>query len=325
MSRYLHLARPRGLVTSAPLRGPSLASQKAQRRGLSPRAAAELLRYDWAHPEPGIDQDEFFDDQFERRAHEIQRTPSGENAVSIVPQKRGPWSGNNQLGIEREFAPDDNNRQTILRLDEWGFPDIWTVTLGLNDFTRTAGGFDVTAVLEFGSGGATQYLEMDWLCGSSITLPMNALNLVAQYNLIDGEVAGEVPDDLRLRVTISKMPSRNSNPTRSYLFTDAVSSFIIPPFAKAMHISPLNTGDPFDFYAQRVKAVFTTRGLGLATGSINSYQFAQFVSYIDFINEYVGGPMFLPIPPYARAVDLQTIPAGAASNQTLVAQFLIGL
>lgn len=315
-------------------RPPTKAQQRAlrsvrqhaqQQRGLSPAQIYQLLDKDRTILEPGYNQDEVFDDQFERRAHEIQRTPSGQNAVSIVSQKQGPWSGNNQLGIEREFAPDSNNRQTILRLDEWGFPDIWTVSLGMNEFTRTAGGFDVTAVLEFGVGGAIQTVEIDWLTGASITLPMNSLNLVAQYNLVDGEIPGDVPDDLRLRATISKMPAQNARPTRSYLFQTAVDSFVIPPFAKAMHLSPTNDGDPFDFYSQRVKAVFTTRGLGLATGSINAYQFAQFVSAIDVTNEYVGGPCFVPIPPYARAVDLQTIPAGAASPQRFVAQFLIGL
>jgi hypothetical protein len=276
--------------------------------------------------EPGYNQNEVFDSQFERRAREIQPTPGPEQGVPIIPSKRGPWTGNNQLGIERAFAADANNRQTILKLDEWDFPDVWTIALGLNEFTATTGGFDVTALIEFGVGGVTQSVEIDWLNGSGISLPMNALNLVAQYNLIDQELPGEVPDDLRLRVSISKMPAQNLRPTRSYWVTTPANIFTIPPFAKAVHISPIDAvPNPFAFYNQSVAACFMTR-VDAPRVMVGNYLFSQFCSFIDTVNSKVGAPAFLPIPPYARALHFVTVGGGGVpSDQQCVIQYLIGL
>ena len=165
---------------------------------------------DAARVEPGINQDEVFDDQFERRSHEIQRTPGSDDAISIVPSKRGPWTGNNQLGIERGFAPDANNRQSILKLDEWGFPEVWTLCLGLTydaELYGSGGGitgaFGILAQVEFGTGGVIQIVEVDWCQGVSIPLPMNALNVIASYSAVPTELGlPALPDDLRLRANI---------------------------------------------------------------------------------------------------------------------------
>ena len=43
--------------------------------------------------EPGYNQDEVFDDQFERRAHEKVQTPGAAGGIAIIPAKQGPWSG----------------------------------------------------------------------------------------------------------------------------------------------------------------------------------------------------------------------------------------
>lgn len=277
--------------------------------------------------DPPYGSNEIFGDQFERRAREKNRDGGvpGVPSVAVLDPKNGSWSGNNQLGIEQPFAPDANNRQTILKLDEWGFPDIWTISLGLNAFTPTAGGFDVTALIQYGAGGVTQEVEIDWLNGSGITLPMNALNVIAQYNLINEEVPGEVPSDLRLRVSISRRPAHDLRPTRSFWVTTPANVFAIPPFAKALHISSISAApNPFNFYNQAVVAAFITRTTG-PNVLVNSYLFSQFVTSIDVANSKVGAPKFVPIPPYARAVQFLTVGAGAPSNQQCVLQYLIGI
>lgn len=189
--------------------------------------------------EPGYDQDEIFDDQFERRAHEKQRTPSATQAVSVIPAKAGPWTGNNQLGIERHFAPDDNNLQTILKLAEWGFPCVWTVSLGLTfDSLQLAStnGFSVIAHVEAGSGGAVQNFDVDWVQGTTFSIPTNALNLVAEYD----DVA-DIPDNLRLIATIGMGESDHARPIRTIFMTIAAGggsqTIEIPKFAKRVFIS----------------------------------------------------------------------------------------
>lgn len=166
--------------------------------------------------EPGYNQDEFYDDQFERRAHEIQRTPGGTTSVSVVSQKQGAWSGNNQLGSERLFAPDDNQRQTILKLDEWGMPEAWTVMLGLDyDRIRTPiASFVIGCEAVIGSGGTTQEVALDWKNGQLFSAPMNALSIIANYefNAID-----QFPPDLRLRVTLGRKKATNALPTKTVI------------------------------------------------------------------------------------------------------------
>lgn len=126
-------------------------------------------------------------------------------AVAPVIPSTGMWTGNNQLGQSVDFAPDSNNRQTVLKLDEWGPPVVWTVSLGL-EFNEdnweggfAARGFEVQAEIEFGVGGATQKVVIDWVNGAQISLPMNAVNVIASY-----KVFTNVPEDLKLSVQLSR-------------------------------------------------------------------------------------------------------------------------
>ncbi len=102
--------------------------------------------------------------------------------VAVVTPAQGWWSGSNNVGNEVAFAPDAENRQTVIRLPEIGMPEVWTVSLyitnGLKDFASMA----VKARIEFGAGGSTQILEMDWVNGAQISLPMNAVNIIAEYS-----------------------------------------------------------------------------------------------------------------------------------------------
>ena len=76
---------------------------------------------------------------------------SGVPPVAPVIPSSGWWTGNNQLGNEVAFAPDANNRQTILKLEEWGPPEVWTVSLFLTHEIAAFNAFDVTAELDFGA------------------------------------------------------------------------------------------------------------------------------------------------------------------------------
>jgi hypothetical protein len=277
--------------------------------------------------EPHIDQDEVFDDQFERRAHEIQPTPGSDNAISIIPSKRGPWSGNNQLGIERAFSPDENNRQTVIKLDEWGFPEHWTLCLGLtydtHQYDPNGSFFSMTAEVEFGVGGVTQYLEMDWIQGAAISLPMNALNVVASFNpgLNEGGAPIELPEDLRLRASVVRGQIAGLSPTRTLVFSGTEDQFIaVPSFAKEVRLFP-QTQDPFLFYSALDTIEFLSGPPDLFTvGTIATHTRSQFSQYLDIAAQVVGAPTYIAVPEAARFLRLNGTP-----GSPVYAQFRLGV
>lgn len=283
--------------------------------------------------EPGINQDEFFDDQFERRAHEIQRTPNASNAVNVIPAKTGPWTGNNNLGIQRDFAPDINNQQTIIKLPEWGFPEDWTLCLGLDYNTDTydpvSTFFGITALMTVGVGGATQEVELDWLNGTTISLPMNALNLVAQYAAGSNEGgAVDLPPDLRLRATLCRGSVRNSRPTRTYAITalDANNDAVVavPPFAKAVNLYTSGEPTPLAFFSNLTDPVNFISGPDPTTAAIvSSLQRSQFLTYLNVAESIVGAPMAVGVPEGARFLHIPNLTLGAFGGFQV--QYLLAL
>lgn len=109
--------------------------------------------------------------------------------VNQVIPAQGMWSGNNQLGNLTEFAPDSNKRQTILKLDEWGPPEEWTISLYIIDPNGTYDSIGIEAEIHFGAGGSTQIVNVDWNDGVEITKTMNAVNIIAKYTAASGYVA----------------------------------------------------------------------------------------------------------------------------------------
>lgn len=118
----------------------------------------------------------------------IQRNQAAQAATQVVPliPATGSWSGDNQLGTMKKFEPDSQARQTILKLDEWGPPEEWTISLYLNDALQEFTALAIKARIEFGVGGSTQIVEVDWTNGVEITKTMNAVNVIASYTNLDG-------------------------------------------------------------------------------------------------------------------------------------------
>ena len=141
---------------------------------------------------------------------------------------KGPWTGNNNLGIRQPFAPDANNRQTILKTPEWGFPVVWTVTLGIVGFPQgDFDGFGIKAILEAGVGGCTQTIEIDWRNGTQISLVMNALNVIAEFqNLDTNETTGL---ELTVEVARGNRPGASGPPVLT-LTSAGTTGFATSPF-----------------------------------------------------------------------------------------------
>jgi hypothetical protein len=260
-------------------------------------------------------------DDFSLRAlrHQAKQAP-GTPIVAPIPVRQHPiWSGNNEIGRETAFAPDENNRQTILKMGEWGAPQLWTVTLGM-DYSRPLAepintAFTVLAEIQFGSGGTTQTIEVDWRQGASVSVVANAIVVNAVYPF--QEVGGaSTPTDLVLRASVGKRSSAGGAPTRSFtsqLFDNAasVSGFIrVPPFAKAIKIYPYSnilTVTHFQFYT----SVLVQQSMG-TDNSVNIIGFpaTQFLSFLDFTNEFVGSIRAIPLLEGTRTIFLTWAPGG---------------
>lgn len=183
-----------------------------------------------------------------KQARTIKKQP-----VEIHIPETGMWSGDNHLGVVTEVLPDANLRQTILKMPEWGPPCVWTVTLG-EDWTLVPNQyFEVTALVNFGVGGSTQTAEVTWLSGTSFSLVMNAINIIAQYEAeyYGGPAPFIPPDDLKLSVQVGRgtIP-RGRAPVRLKYYTIAASAFplvnggliSIPPFSRSLEV--LTNQDP---------------------------------------------------------------------------------
>jgi hypothetical protein len=262
----------------------------------------------YANPYPPEGSNEIFGDQFERRAREIQRAPANVQPVIIVPQKYGPWSANNQFGIEQAFAGDANNHQSILKLPEWEFPQVWSVMLASN-LTETPGAdYSVVAVVTAGAGGISDNFEVDWNTGICFSVVTNALNIAAKY-----EVTTVLPTDLRLRVMVGQQPMNGTAPTRTVRGTCAAGGltvFAIPKYAKSVTILP---GPPpnNDVYAAFANYQLTTSNLG---------GFAVNVSGTQLLSLGNGGQIVIPGTANFFSVDNNT-----ASDIDFVAIFQLGL
>jgi hypothetical protein len=175
--------------------------------------------------------------------------------VQLAYPRNGVWSGNNQLGVELPFQPDTNNVQTIFKLDEWGFPETWTISLAQRlDRDLVAGEvFDAVGLIDFGAGGIQQSFEVDWVEGTIFSLPMNAINIRARWNEV-ALIAGILPPDgMRISVQISKGATRHARATRTLFFNviAGTSSDIrrIPDFSKSVILTPINAASAAALYA----------------------------------------------------------------------------
>ena len=161
--------------------------------------------------------------------------------VPAIP-RTGPWSGDNQLGSLAKYGPDRRGRQTILKLDEWGPPDVWTLSLFLTQTFRTFNGFGITAEINFGVGGGTQTVEIDWVNGAQISLPLNAVNVVAKFQDVDVAAEGS---GLALGVQLARGPRAGLELPRLTLLenftianTVTTAPLRLPAFAKNLIFVP---------------------------------------------------------------------------------------
>jgi hypothetical protein len=193
--------------------------------------------------------------------------------VAVVQPAAGWWSGSGNLGTEVPFGPDAQNRQTILSLPEYGMPETWTISLYLTQEVAAFNAFSVKARVEFGGGGSTQIVELDWTNGTQITLPMNAVNVIAEYSNVDITTIGS---GIRLGVQIAKGRRGGTVPPRLTMLEDVnvptgASLIEIPAFASRIKLFPATVGDIAQTYSNTtLMALFSGNGGGaFETASIS--------------------------------------------------------
>jgi len=175
-----------------------------------------------------------------------QTGPKGLAAVVPIIPEHGYWTANNNLGSVATFEPDQTGRQMMLKLPEWGPPDLWTVSLGMDFRSDAVFGGDRFALLGeilIGVGGATQSFEVDWLQGTRFTAPMNSISVTA----LKLEIVTAV-EPLILSVMMSRYASGTSSigATRT-LGTSASAGSVggpvkVPRFARTAQILPVTPG-----------------------------------------------------------------------------------
>jgi hypothetical protein len=265
-----------------------------------------------------------------------------EPSVSVYsqPPPHGPWSDSNNFGAEVAFAPDEENRQRIIKLPEWGDPVVWTVSLGI-DYTEgewpvggPAGqrGFEIVGEVSYGVGGATQTVEVDWIQGTTFSVPMNAISVDASYffpfDLGEGPAA-EQPLDLRLSVLLGRGGSATS----------------VPPtkFAQLLDGSPFASLDNNLLVDPPARIPKFGKRLFLHS-PVPPAQFSELVSGNNYILFYsapdVATAAFLvgttrvtssvlhdgvPVPAFAKYVTIQNVGGGLAAGISVLFNFELRL
>jgi hypothetical protein len=193
------------------------------------------------------------DDPMARKYPTIQNPPpNGLVQVATVIPRAGGWSGDNQLGYQAKYGPDKRGTQTILKLDEWGPPDVWTISLSLEQKFAASDGVGVVARIGFGAGGSTQVIHMDWANGAQISLPMNAINVQAVFRDVDVTTEGR---GLSLGVQLARGRRGGNQPPRytiaERLVVDVGTSpvFELPAFASAVYVQPITLADAPDVFS----------------------------------------------------------------------------
>jgi hypothetical protein len=147
--------------------------------------------------------------------------------VELISPRRGAWSGSNELGYILDIEGSLDLRKSVLKLSEWGMPEMWTIMLGLDltnvNFTGSVTSFGLIATISAGAGGTIQELEVDWVNGTMLSVPMNALSVGVSYDqFFPGFPANY--GTIRTRVTLARGLRPGGIPPIRTLHTEAALS-----------------------------------------------------------------------------------------------------
>lgn len=245
-------------------------------------------------------------------------------AVAPPPPGNMAWSGSNNLGNVVPFAPTADNSQSILRLDEWGPPEMWTISLAIDDigdwsaFNSAVPELDYNAtpiaLISYGAGGTTIDLEVDWRNGTQFSVPMNAIDIACEWTAGSSTGVLAAPPGLRISALLGR-GSCVGHATRTLTVQDLNNNgpqlLEIPPFTKELEL--------YYFLPSIIPVVATT---GLVIGSFytgTGMANAQTVLFAaDFSNR-----LKIPVTPGCRYVYVSD--TAVAPNRTKPFQIIAHL
>jgi len=243
-------------------------------------------------------------------------------SVFVQPPLHGIWTNSNNFGAEVAFSPDEENRQRIIKLPEWGDPVVWTVSLGI-EYTEAEWpsaevlrGFEVVGEVSYGVGGATQSIEVDWIQGTTFSVPMNAISVDAHYVFPfgAGAVAPQQPLDLRLSVLLARGGfSTSLPPTRLASLPDGSS---LVPLANSQRDAPAARIPKFGKRLFLQAAVPPARFSEVVAG--NNYVLFFSAPDVTSSAELIATTRItssvlldgVPVPPFAKYVTLENVGGG---------------
>lgn len=237
--------------------------------------------------------------------------------VQLAYPRTGVWSGHNQLGFEIPYDPNATTAQTVLKLDEWGFPEVWTVSLGIRYQHELLDGefFDCTAEIDFGSGGIMQTFDVDWVDGTVFSLPMNALNVRARWNDAAAALGLGAPGGIQISTILSRGAPARSRATLSKFFalvhageSPSTSTGLphdkIPRFAKSAQVVPSTAADVGILYGANFELSFFANSQTTNT-------------LLTVLGNFLGPNVKVPIPPFARYYGLKINGAQSTSGNLM--------
>lgn len=224
-----------------------------------------------------------------------------EKTEEMFPRK-GPWSGNPELGQSQRFAPNADNLQTILKMAPWGMPKTWCISLGMEFTPIPTMNFQVVAELLIGSGGSIQRFEVDWHNGTRLSVCGDTIEVQARYDMAlpDDEVGTNliVPPDLILSAQLGEWTGQAfPQPTRTIPLYDigtlnpiqpgSVSDFIrIPAMANTMQLIPTNAATESILWSGAPISEIDESDTTRVPGDVNVLQLkrASVISPVGFYN-----------------------------------------
>lgn len=220
--------------------------------------------------------------------------------VQIAYAHKGSWTGDNNLGYEVPFKLNTRSPQGILAMPEYGFPECWTVSLGirLEHELVDMEFFDCVAEIDFGSGGIMQTFEMDWVDGAVFSLPMNAINVRARWNDVAAALGLGGPEGVQVSVILSRGSPARSRATKSDPFvlthegesvstSSAIPHNKIPRFSKSAQVLPFNPDDAGIVYGANFELQFFANQITTTP-------------VLTIPGNFLAPGVKVPIPPFAR-------------------------
>lgn len=266
--------------------------------------------------EPAVfepDESHAIHDDFSLRAarHRARQNPSVGMIYPLHLRNHPSWSGNNEFGYDLAYAPNVDNRQMVLKLGEWGPPEVWSVMLSLGIPETADANFAVIAEVQSGSGGTVDEYEIDWNEGATFTTVCNSLVINARFDA----GSGDIPDGLKLKAIVGRGHLDGTNPTRTIVTAALTADVVVIPIPKyATKVTLLQGSGGGASGAYNTNMLYTfARGNGV-TGSIAS------LTGLNFFQ--IGSGAKIDIPGSANTIQV-TNTTGAPVFFTLV--FELGL